>query len=415
MGNRRVVVTGLGAVTPLGNTVAEYWHGLTNGVSGADMITRFDASKFKTRFACEVKNFDITQYMPRQEARKMDAFSHYAIVAADEAIADAGLYFDKVDKARAGVVIGSGIGGLATFRDEVSGFATGDGTPRFNPFFIPKMIIDIAPGHVSMKYGLRGPNYSCVSACATGTNCIADAWMLIKMGFADVMVTGGAEAAVNEPGVGGFNALKALSERNDDPKTASRPFDKDRDGFVLGEGGGVLVLESYEHAVARGARIYAELSGVGLTADAYHMTAPDPEGKGALAVMKQALEQAGLPPEAVGYLNMHGTSTPLGDIAETKAIKAVFGDYAHQMNVGSTKSMTGHLLGAAGAIEAIASILAVHHGVIPPTINHFTDDPDCDLNYTFHTAVHKPIQAALSNTFGFGGHNASLLFQKVAG
>lgn len=415
MGNRRVVVTGLGAVTPLGNTVAEYWHGLTNGVSGADMITRFDASKFKTRFACEVKNFDITQYMPRQDARKMDAFSHYAIVAADEAIADAGLDFDKVDKARAGVVIGSGIGGLATFRDEVSGFATGDGTPRFNPFFIPKMIIDIAPGHVSMKYGLRGPNYSCVSACATGTNCIADAWMLIKMGFADVMVTGGAEAAINEPGVGGFNALKALSERNDDPKTASRPFDKDRDGFVLGEGGGVIVLEAYEHAVARGARIYAELGGIGLTADAYHMTAPDPEGKGALAVMKQALEQASLPPEAVGYLNMHGTSTPLGDIAETKAIKGVFGDYAHQMNVGSTKSMTGHLLGAAGAIEAIASILAVHHGVIPPTINHFTDDPDCDLNYTFHTAVHKPIGAALSNTFGFGGHNASLLFQKVAG
>jgi 3-oxoacyl-[acyl-carrier-protein] synthase II len=415
MGNRRVVVTGLGAVTPLGNTVAEYWHGLTNGVSGADMITRFDASKFKTRFACEVKNFDITQYMPRQDARKMDAFSHYAIVAADEAIADAGLDFDKVDKARAGVVIGSGIGGLATFRDEVSGFATGDGTPRFNPFFIPKMIIDIAPGHVSMKYGLRGPNYSCVSACATGTNCIADAWMLIKMGFADVMVTGGAEAAINEPGVGGFNALKALSERNDDPKTASRPFDKDRDGFVLGEGGGVIVLEAYEHAVARGARIYAELGGIGLTADAYHMTAPDPEGKGALAVMKQALEQASLPPEAVGYLNMHGTSTPLGDIAETKAIKGVFGDYAHQMNVGSTKSMTGHLLGAAGAVEAIASILAVHHGVIPPTINHFTDDPDCDLNYTFHTAVHKPIGAALSNTFGFGGHNASLLFQKVAG
>lgn len=413
MSNRRVVVTGLGALTPLGNSVPAYWDGLINGVSGADMITLFDTEKFKTKFACEVKGFDVQTFIPRQEARKMDRFSHFAVVASMEAIADSGLDFEKEDPYRCGVVIGSGIGGLETFRDEVMGFAGGDGTPRFNPFFIPKMIIDIAPGHVSMRYGLKGPNYSCVSACATGTNSIIDAWMLIKMGFADVMVAGGSEAAINEPGVGGFNALKALSERNDDPKTASRPFDAGRDGFVLGEGSGILVLEEYEHAKARGARIYAELNSAGLTADAYHLTAPDPEGNGAANVMRNCVVNAGLKPEDVDHINMHGTSTPLGDIAETAAIKKVFGDHAYKVSINSTKSMTGHLLGAAGAIEAIASILAVHHGIVPPTINHFTDDPECDLDYTFNVAKKRDIRVAVSNTFGFGGHNASLLFSKL--
>ncbi|MCE3007394.1 MAG: beta-ketoacyl-ACP synthase II [Bacteroidetes bacterium] len=413
MTERRVVVTGMGAITPIGNTVPAYWESLQQGVSGADAITLFDASKFKTQFACEVKDFDAKDYIPRQEARKMDRFSHFAVVAAEEAIQDSGLDFQQEDPYRTGVVIGSGIGGLETFRDEVMGFGSGDGTPRFNPFFIPKMIVDIAPGHVSMRHNLKGPNYSCVSACATGTNSIIDAWMLIKMGFADIMVSGGSEAAINEPGVGGFNALKALSEQNDDPKTASRPFDLDRNGFVLGEGAGVLILEEYEHAKARGAKIYAELKSVGLSADAYHITAPDPEGKGATEVMRQCIQRAGIEPTAIDHINMHGTSTGLGDIAETKAIKQSFGQHAYSISINSTKSMTGHLLGAAGAIEAIASILALHHGLIPPTINHFTDDPECDLDYTFNTARQRSIQYALSNTFGFGGHNASLLFSKL--
>ncbi|MFO0484258.1 MAG: beta-ketoacyl-ACP synthase II [Sphingobacteriia bacterium] len=413
MTERRVVVTGMGAITPIGNTVPAYWESLQQGVSGADAITLFDASKFKTQFACEVKDFDAKDYIPRQEARKMDRFSHFAVVAAEEAIQDSELDFQQEDPYRTGVVIGSGIGGLETFRDEVMGFGSGDGTPRFNPFFIPKMIVDIAPGHVSMRHNLKGPNYSCVSACATGTNSIIDAWMLIKMGFADIMVSGGSEAAINEPGVGGFNALKALSEQNDDPKTASRPFDLDRNGFVLGEGAGVLILEEYEHAKARGAKIYAELKSVGLSADAYHITAPDPEGKGATEVMRQCIQRAGIEPTAIDHINMHGTSTGLGDIAETKAIKQSFGQHAYSISINSTKSMTGHLLGAAGAIEAIASILALHHGLIPPTINHFTDDPECDLDYTFNTARQRSIQYALSNTFGFGGHNASLLFSKL--
>jgi 3-oxoacyl-[acyl-carrier-protein] synthase II len=413
MTNRRVVVTGLGAMTPIGNDIQSYWNGLTNGLSGAAPITRFDASKFKTQFACEVKNFDVQNYMDRREARKMDPFCHYAIITADEAMKDAGFENGNYDGARFGVIMGSGIGGLLTFQEEVRDFYAGDGIPRFNVFFIPKMIIDIASGHISMKYGLRGPNYSCVSACATSTNCIADAFLLIRAGLADAMLAGGSEAAVVEAGIGGFNAMKALSTRNDDPATASRPFDVDRDGFVLGEGGGCIVLEEYEHAKARGARIYAELRGIGMTADAHHLTAPHPEGIGAAGVMTQCLQIAGLQPHEVDYINVHGTSTPLGDIAETQAIKRVFGDHAYKLNISSTKSMTGHLLGAAGAIEAIASILSIHHGVVPPTINHFTDDPDCDLNYTFNTAQKRDVRVALSNTFGFGGHNASVVFSKI--
>lgn len=413
MTSRRVVVTGLGALTPIGNDIQSYWHGLTTGLSGAAAITRFDATKFKTQFACEVKNFDVQNYMDRREARKMDPFCHYAIITADEAMKDAGFENGGYDSTRFGVIMGSGIGGLLTFQEEVRDFYAGDGTPRFNPFFIPKMIIDIASGHISMKYGLRGPNYSCVSACATSTNCIADAFLLIRAGLADVMLAGGSEAAVVEAGIGGFNAMKALSTRNDDPATASRPFDVDRDGFVLGEGGGCVVLEDYEHAKARGARIYAELRGIGMTADAHHLTAPHPEGEGAAGVMTQCLQIAGLQPHEVDYINVHGTSTPLGDIAETQAIKRVFGDHAYKLNISSTKSMTGHLLGAAGAIEAIASILSIHHGVVPPTINHFTDDPDCDLNYTFNTAQKRDVRVALSNTFGFGGHNASVVFSKI--
>ncbi|MEM1000046.1 MAG: beta-ketoacyl-ACP synthase II [Bacteroidota bacterium] len=413
MTKRRVVVTGLGALTPIGKTASDYWNGLVNGVSGAATITRFDAAKFKTQFACEVKNFDVKDYIDRREARRMDPFCHYGVIVSDEAIADAGLNDGGFDPMRFGVVLGSGIGGITTFQSEVRDFFAGDGTPRFNPFFIPKMIIDIVSGHVSMKYGLKGPNYSCVSACATSSNCIADAFMLIRTGLADLMLAGGSEAAVTEAGIGGFNAMKALSTRNDDPKTASRPFDADRDGFVLGEGGGAIVLESYEHAVARGAKIYAEITGIGLTADAHHITAPHPEGEGARRVMTQCLEVAGLQPSDVDYVNVHGTSTPLGDIAETKAIKQVFGEHAPKLNISSTKSMTGHLLGAAGAIEAIASILSIHHGVIPPTINHFTDDPDCDLNYTFNQTMEREVNHALSNTFGFGGHNASLIFSKV--
>jgi 3-oxoacyl-[acyl-carrier-protein] synthase II len=413
MVKRRVAVTGLGAITPLGNDVSSYWQGLLNGVSGAIDITHFDASKFKTRFACEVKGFDITQFVDRKEARKMDPFAHFAVISADQAMADASLDLEKVDRNRFGVIMGSGIGGLHTFLEEVMAFAKGDGTPRFNPFFIPKMIIDIAPGHISIKYGLKGPNYSCVSACATSSHSIADAYMLIKHGYADLMLAGGSEAAINEAGVGGFNAMRALSERNDSPATASRPFDKDRDGFVLGEGGGCILLEELEHAKARGARIYAILDGIGLSADAHHITAPSPEGEGASGVMKLAIEEAGLKPEQVDYINMHGTSTPLGDISETKAIKNVFGNHVHKMNVSSTKSMTGHLLGAAGVIEAIASVLSIYNGEIPPTINHFTDDPECDLNYTFHKPVKREVKVAISNTFGFGGHNASLLFTKA--
>lgn len=412
MHSRRVVVTGLGAITPLGLDVASFWEGLVNGVSGANLITRFDASKFKTRFACEVKGYDAVNYMDRKEARKMDLFSQFSVVSADQALADSGLDLSKEDTTRIGVIMGSGIGGLETFFQEVKGFVEGDGTPRFNPFFIPKMIIDIAPGHISIKYGLRGPNYSCVSACATSTNCIIDAFMLIKMGLADVMLAGGAEAAVNQAGVGGFNAMKALSERNDDYQTASRPFDNDRDGFVLGEGGGCLVLEEYEHAMARGAKIYAELGGIGVSADANHITAPCADGDGAARVMQSTIQIAGVQPDEVDYINVHGTSTPLGDIAETMAIKRIFGDHAPNINISSTKSMTGHLLGAAGAIEAIASILTIYNGQIPPTINHFTDDPECDLNYTFHKAVKRDVRVAISNTFGFGGHNASVLFKK---
>jgi 3-oxoacyl-[acyl-carrier-protein] synthase II len=413
MSKRRVVVTGLGALTPIGNTAQGYWDGLINGVSGAALITKFDASKFKTQFACEVKNFNVEEFIDRKEARKMDPFCQYAVVTSDEAMADSGLKPGDYDPAKFGVILGSGIGGLLTFQEEVRDFYKGDGTPRFNPFFIPKMIIDIAPGHVSIKYGLRGPNYSTVSACATSSNCIADAFMLIRDGIADLMLAGGSEAAVVEAGIGGFNAMKALSTRNDDPKTASRPFDLDRDGFVLGEGAGVMVLEELEHARARGARIYGELCGVGLTADAHHITAPHPDGEGAHGVMKQCLDMAGILPSEVDYVNVHGTSTPLGDIAETKAIKRLFGDHAHKLNISSTKSMTGHLLGAAGAIEAIASVLSIYHGVVPPTINHFTDDPECDLNYTFHTAAKRDVRVAISNTFGFGGHNASVVFRKL--
>lgn len=413
MPGRRVVVTGLGALTPLGLDVPSFWQSLLEGVSGADYIKGFDAEKFKTRFACELKGFSADNYIDKKEARKMDPFCQYSIIAADQAMADGGLNLDTIDRHRFGVVMGSGIGGLQTFYHEVREFSLGDGTPRFNPFFIPKMIIDIAPGHISIKYGLKGPNYSSVSACATASNCIIDAFMLIKSGYADLMLCGGSEAAVNQAGIGGFNAMKALSERNDDPKTASRPFDKDRDGFVLGEGAGCLLLEDYEHAMARGARIYGELCGVGMSADAHHITAPAPDGEGARNVMKQVLKDASLKPQDVDYINVHGTSTPLGDIAETRAIKDVFGEHAFSLNISSTKSMTGHLLGAAGAIEAIAAILATHNNIVPPTINHFNDDPDCDLNYTFHKPAQRNVNYAISNTFGFGGHNTSLLFGKV--
>ena len=413
MEQKRVVVTGIGAITPLGNDVHSYWENLKNGVSGSDFITKFDAENFKTRFACEVKGFNVEDFLDRREARRMDPFCHYAIVSSDQAIAHSGIDLDAVNKDHFGVIMGSGIGGLLTFISEMRGFFQNDGVPRFNPFFIPKMIIDIAPGHISIKHGLKGPNYSCVSACATSSNCIIDAFYLIRHGKANLMLAGGSEAAVNEAGIGGFNAMKALSERNDDPKTASRPFDNDRDGFVLGEGGGCLLLEEYEHAKARGATIYAEIAGAGLTGDAHHITAPAPDGEGAARVMKMALDDAGMGPGDVDYINMHGTSTKLGDIAETRAIKTAFGEHAANINVSSTKSMTGHLLGAAGVIEAIASVMAIHEGIVPPTINHFTDDPECDLNYTFNKAQKREIRAAISNTFGFGGHNASLLFKKV--
>ncbi|GAB3203559.1 3-oxoacyl-[acyl-carrier-protein] synthase II [Pontibacter aydingkolensis] len=411
---KRVVVTGLGALTPLGNSVSEYWDGLINGVSGAAPITRFDASKFKTQFACEVKGYDAEKYFDRKEARKMDLFTQFAMVVAEEAVTDANLVEGNYDPDRVGVIWGSGIGGLRTFQEECVNFAHGDGTPRFNPFFIPKMIADISAGHISIKYGFRGPNFVTVSACASATNAILDSYNYIRLGMADVIVTGGSEAAVTEAGIGGFNALKALSERNDSPETASRPFDKDRDGFVLGEGAGALILEEYEHAKARGAKIYAEVIGGGMSADAYHITAPHPEGLGALNVMKNALRDAGIKPEDVDYINVHGTSTPLGDVSEVKAIQTVFGEHAYNLNISSTKSMTGHLLGAAGAIEAIASILAIKNQMVPPTINHFTDDESFDpkLNFTFNKAQEREVEVALSNTFGFGGHNTSVLFRQ---
>ena len=411
---RRVVVTGLGALTPLGNSVDEYWNGLISGVSGAAPITKFDASKFKTRFACEVKNFHPENFFERKEARKMDGFCHYALVVADQAVKDSGMDLEKVNHDRIGVIWGSGIGGLKTFQDEVSNFAKGDGTPRFNPFFIPKMIADIASGHISIKYGFRGPNFTTVSACASSTHAIIDAFNLIRLGKADIIVAGGSEAAINEAGVGGFNALHALSTRNDSAETASRPFDLDRDGFVLGEGGGTVIIEEYEHAIKRNAKIYCELAGGGMSADAHHITAPHPEGLGALNVMRSTLEDAEMNTESIDYINVHGTSTPLGDISETKAIVSVFGEHAYKLNISSTKSMTGHLLGAAGVVEAIACILAVQNDIIPPTINHFTDDPEIDsrLNLTFHKAQKKVVRAALSNTFGFGGHNASAIFKK---
>lgn len=412
---KRVVVTGLGALTPIGNNIQEYWTGLSTGVSGAAPITRFDASLFKTQFACELKNIDLNDYIDRKEAKKMDPYTQYAMVATDEAMKDAGLDPEKIDLTKAGVIWGSGIGGLKTFQDEVVDFALGDGSPRFNPFFIPKMIADIGAGYISMKYGFQGPNFSTVSACASATNALIDAFNYIRLGKANLFITGGSEAAVTEAGIGGFNAMKALSQRNDSPATASRPFDKDRDGFVLGEGAGTIILEEYEHAKARGAKIYAELVGGGMTADAHHLTAPHPEGRGASNVMKFALEDARMAPEEIDYINVHGTSTPLGDVSEIKAIQKVFGDHAYKMNISSTKSMTGHLLGAAGAVEAIAVILAMQHNIVPPTINHFTDDEGFDsrLNLTFNKAQKREIRAALSNTFGFGGHNCSIIFKKI--
>jgi 3-oxoacyl-[acyl-carrier-protein] synthase II len=411
---RRIVVTGIGALTPIGNNVETYWNNLINGVSGADMITQFDASKFKTRFACEIKGFDPTEFMDRKEARKLDRFAQIALVASDQAVLDAGITKENVDHDRVGVIFASGIGGLTTFTEEVTNFVNGDGTPRFNPFFIPKMILDIAAGQISMKHGFRGPNYAVVSACASSTNAIISAMDNLKLGKADIIITGGSEAVIGIAGMGGFNAMKAMSERNDDPKTASRPYDKDRDGFVMGEASGVLVLEELEHAIRRGAKIYCEVVGGGATADAYHLTAPHPEGLGARNVMNAALRDAGMQANEIDYINTHGTSTPLGDIAEAKAITEVFGEHAYNLNISATKSMTGHCLGAAGVIEAIACILSVIHDIIPPTINHFTDDPDLDprLNFTFNKAEKRVVNAALSNTFGFGGHNACVIVKK---
>ncbi len=412
---RRVVVTGLGALTPIGNTLPDFWEGLLSGTSGAAPITYFDASKFKTQFACEVKDFNPQDHFDRKEVRKMDRFTQFAMVATDEAIADACLNVDQIDKDRVGVIWGAGIGGLETFQNEVLNFAAGDGTPRFNPFFIPKMIADIAPGMISIKYGFAGPNFATVSACASSANALIDALNYIRFGYADIMVSGGSEACVTIAGVGGFNALHALSTRNDAPETASRPFDKTRDGFVLGEGAGTLILEEYEHAKARGAKIYAEVLGGGLSADAHHMTAPHPEGAGAIKVMRNCLRDAQLRPEDVDAINMHGTSTPLGDVAETLAVKEVFGEHAYNININSTKSMTGHLLGAAGAVEAIASVMAIQHDVVPPTINFTTPDENIDeeLNFTFGTPQKRTVNVALSNTFGFGGHNACVVFGKI--
>lgn len=411
---KRVVVTGIGTITPLGNNLEDYWNGLLSGVSGADNITLFDAAKFKTRFACEIKGFDPTQFMDRKEARKLDRFAQLALVASDMAVADAGITKENVNVDRTGVIFASGIGGLTTFQDEMIEFAHGDGTPRFNPFFIPKMILDIAAGQISMRHGFRGPNFAVVSACASSTNGIIGAVDTIRLGKADVILSGGSEAVISMAGVGGFNAMKAMSERNDDPKTASRPYDKDRDGFVMGEAAGVLVLEELEHAKKRGARIYCEIAGGGATADAYHLTAPHPEGLGARNVMAAALQDAGMQPEEIDYINTHGTSTPLGDGAEAKAITEVFGEHAYKLNISATKSMTGHCLGAAGVIEAIACIKSVMHDIVPPTINHFTDDPNLDpnLNFTFNKAQERTVNAALSNTFGFGGHNACVIVKK---
>ncbi len=411
---KRVVVTGIGTITPLGNNLQDYWNGLINGVSGAGPITLFDATKFKTRFACEIKGFDPTNFMDRKEARKLDRFAQLAIAVSDAAVNDAGISKENVDVDRVGVIFASGIGGLTTFQEEMKDYARGDGTPRFNPFFIPKMILDIAAGHISMRHGFRGPNYAVVSACASSTNAIIDAFDTIRLGKADIVLTGGSEAVISEAGVGGFNAMKALSERNDDPTTASRPYDKDRDGFVMGEGAGALILEDYEHAIKRGAKIYCEIAGGGATADAYHMTAPHPDGLGARNVMIAALKDAGMQPSDIDYINTHGTSTPLGDGAEAKAIVDVFGAHAYELNISSTKSMTGHCLGAAGVLEAIASIQAVIHDICPPTINHFTDDPELDpkLNFTFNKAQKRTVRAALSNTFGFGGHNACVIVKK---
>jgi 3-oxoacyl-[acyl-carrier-protein] synthase II len=411
---RRVVVTGLGALTPLGNTAPEYLSGLANGVSGAGPITHFDSSKFKTQFACEVKNFDPLNFFDRKEVRKFDPFTLYGMVCADEAVKDSGIDSDKLDQDRIGVIWASGIGGMTTIFDEISGFAAGDGTPRFSPLMIPKMIADIAAGQISIRYGFRGPNFATVSACASSANALIDAFNYIRLGMADAFVTGGSEAAINVAGVGGFNAMHAISTRNDDPLTASRPFDKDRDGFVIGEGGGALIFEELEHALARGAKIYAEVAGAGLSADAYHITAPHPEGLGAMNAMRSALRDAGMTPDDIDHVNTHGTSTPLGDIAETTALARLFGEHSSKVYVNSTKSMTGHLLGAAGAVEAMASIFAVQNDIIPPTINHFTDDPEVDqsLTYVFNKALYTTVNTALSNTFGFGGHNATLIFKK---
>lgn len=414
MPKRRVVITGLGAITPIGNSLQEYWNGLSNGVSGSAPITQFDTSKFKTKFACEVKNFDPNQHLDKKDARRMDRFTQFAMVTSEEAVIDSAINLDSVNKDRVGVIWASGIGGIKTFLDEVSSFAKSDGTPRFSPFFIPMMIADIAAGLISIKYGFRGPNFAVVSACASSSNAIGDAFMYIQSNRADMILTGGSEAAVNEAAMGGFNSMKALSERNDSPQTASRPFDMDRDGFVLGEGAGALMLEELEHAKARGAKIYGEIVGYGATADAYHMTAPHPDGIGASNVMKAALLDAEMNPNEVDYVNVHGTSTPLGDPQEIKAIQNVFGEHAYNINISSTKSMTGHLLGGAGAIEAIAGLFAINKGIIPPTINHFTDDPAFDkrLNLTFNKAQHRDIKVVLSNTFGFGGHNASIILKK---
>jgi 3-oxoacyl-[acyl-carrier-protein] synthase II len=413
---KRVVVTGLGALTPIGNSVSEYWESLVNGVSGANMITHFDSSKFKTRFACELKNYNAQDHFDRKEARKYDAYAQYGMVAADQSFKDSGIEVDKIDQDRAGVIWAAGIGGLNTFEKEVGDFIRGDGTPRFNPFFIPKMIADIAAGNISIKYGFRGPNFATVSACASSANSLIDAFNYIRLGKADIFIAGGSEAAITISGIGGFNAMHAISTRNDDPATASRPFDKDRDGFVLGEGGASLIFEEYEHAKKRGATIYAEVAGCGLTADAYHMTAPHPNGYGAMKAMEFAIEDAGINKEKIDHINTHGTSTPVGDVSEPRAIIGLFGEHAYNISINSTKSMTGHLLGAAGAVEAIASILAINNSFIPPTINHFTDDPEIDnrLDFTFHKGKERDIEYALSNTFGFGGHNATIIFRKFS-
>jgi 3-oxoacyl-[acyl-carrier-protein] synthase II len=413
---RRVVITGLGALTPIGNNIEEFWEGLKNGVSGSDWITHFDAEKFKTKFACEVKNFDPTEFFDRKELRKLDPFAQYALVATEEAFQDAGFDLESIDKDRVGVIYTSGIGGMLTYQKELQNFFEGDGTPRFSPFFIPRMIADITAGHISMKYGFRGPNFATVSACASSTNAIIDAFTYIRIGYADMFFAGGSEATIIESGYGGFNSMQAMSTNNDEYKSASRPFDKTRDGFVMGEGAGTLVLEEYEHAMKRGARIYAELVGCGMSADAYHLTAPHPDGVGARLVMQHALKDANMSPEEVDYINVHGTATPLGDISETKAIKEVFGDHAFKLNISATKSMTGHLLGAAGAVESIAAILAVRNGLIPPTINYKTPDPELDneLNFTLNKAQEREVNVSLSNTFGFGGHNTSVLFKKMS-